>query len=144
MAGLTQVPILSTCLFAYGAFTLCRPTFQKVPLKLVDVLTGPTTPEIKSLVWALPTSLAATMGISDRFLFLCLLRCVTSAGIALLPYEFGQQLWDITPTGFPHSEISGSKLLSSSPELIAGLRVLHRLSIPRHPPTALSNLIKNL
>ena len=50
----------------------------------------------------------------------------------------------MTLIGFPHSETSGSMLLSSSPELIAGLRVLRRLSMPRHPPTALSNLIKNL
>ncbi len=42
--------------------------------------------------------------------------------------------------GFPHSEISGSKLYSSSPKLIAGLRVLLRLLMPRHPPVALSNL----
>lgn len=50
----------------------------------------------------------------------------------------------MTPTGLPHSEISGSMLYSSSPKLIAGIRVLHRLLIPRHPPTALTSLTKNL
>ena len=39
--------------------------------------------------------------------------------------------------GFPHSEIRGSKLLRSSPRLIAAYHVLHRLSVPRHPPNAL-------
>ena|GEM_PF-4187330 len=46
----------------------------------------------------------------------------------------------MTPTGFPHSEIHGSKLASSSPWLFAGNRVLHRLLVPRHPPCALSSL----
>ena len=35
-------------------------------------------------------------------------------------------------------------LLSSSPEIFAGLRVLLRLTIPRHPPTALTNLTLQL
>ena len=39
--------------------------------------------------------------------------------------------------GFPHSEISGSKCVGNSPELFAAYHVLHRLSVPRHPPNAL-------
>ena len=39
--------------------------------------------------------------------------------------------------GFPHSEIHGSKLIRSSPWLIAAYHVLRRLSTPRHPPNAL-------
>ena len=42
--------------------------------------------------------------------------------------------------GFPHSEIHGSKLVRSSPWLIAAYHVLHRLSTPRHPPNALKAL----
>ena len=42
--------------------------------------------------------------------------------------------------GFPHSEIHGSKVISTSPWLIAGYRVLHRLSVPRHSPYALFRL----
>src|SRR3954464_11759563 len=42
--------------------------------------------------------------------------------------------------GFPHSEILGSKLVRSSPRLIAAYHVLHRLSAPRHPPNALATL----
>src|SRR4051794_24236614 len=42
--------------------------------------------------------------------------------------------------GFPHSEILGSKLVRSSPRLIAAYHVLHRLSAPRHPPNALKTL----
>ena len=48
----------------------------------------------------------------------------------------------MTPTRFPHSEIPGSKLICSSPRLIAACHVLHRLSAPRHPPCTLSSLTK--
>ena len=43
-------------------------------------------------------------------------------------------------TGLPHSDISGSMLASSSPELIVGRHVLLRLCVPRYPPLALCNL----
>ena len=39
--------------------------------------------------------------------------------------------------GFHHSDISGSMSARNSPELIAACYVLHRLSVPRHPPNAL-------
>ena len=42
--------------------------------------------------------------------------------------------------GFPHSEIRGSKVVRSSPRLIAAYHVLHRLSAPRHPPDTLKAL----
>ena len=41
---------------------------------------------------------------------------------------------------FPHSEISGSSLICSSPKLIAACHVLHRLLMPRHSPCALFSL----
>ena len=41
------------------------------------------------------------------------------------------------PVVLPHSEISGSTLICSSPKLIAACRVLHRLLMPRHSPCAL-------
>ena len=41
---------------------------------------------------------------------------------------------------FPHSEISGSRLICSSPKLIAACHVLHRLLMPRHSPCALFSL----
>ncbi len=46
----------------------------------------------------------------------------------------------MTPVGLPHSDISGSKRACRSPKLIAACCVLHRLSVPRHPPSTLSNL----
>ena len=41
---------------------------------------------------------------------------------------------------FPHSEICGSKLICSSPQLIAACHVLLRLLMPRHSPYALIRL----
>jgi hypothetical protein len=46
----------------------------------------------------------------------------------------------MTPVGLPHSDISGSKRACRSPKLFAACHVLHRLSVPRHPPSTLSNL----
>ena len=42
--------------------------------------------------------------------------------------------------GFPHSDISGSTLICSSPKLFAAYHVLHRLLMPRHSPCALLRL----
>ena len=47
---------------------------------------------------------------------------------------------DITPCGLPHSDISGSMLVCSSPKLFAAYHVLLRLLVPRHPSCALSSL----
>ena len=92
MAGHTQVLITLSYLFAHGAITLYRQPSQVIELKLEIRCHEPYNPkDTKSLVWAIPTSLAATMGISYRFLFLCLLRCVTSAGLASLAYVFSQR-----------------------------------------------------
>ena len=43
----------------------------------------------------------------------------------------------MTPGGFPHSGIPGSKAVCASPGLIAACRALRRLPMPRHPPCAL-------
>ena len=59
-------------------------------------------------------------------------------------YVFGRRYPGITPGGLPHSEISGSTLVCSSPKLIAACHVLHRLLAPRHPPYALRSLTKRV
>src|SRR5437868_12545126 len=45
--------------------------------------------------------------------------------------------WDTLTGGLPHSEIPGSTIARISPGLFAACHVLHRLSVPRHPPDAL-------
>src|SRR5699024_2216208 len=74
------------------------------------------------------------------FLFLQVLRCFSSPRLPLLSYVFTKQSLSSLIIGFPHSEISGSKLTYSSPKHIGVRPVLHRLLVPRHPPCALYNL----
>ena len=49
-------------------------------------------------------------------------------------------LLEYCSSGFPHSEISGSTDICSSPKLIAACHVLRRLLMPRHSPCALYSL----
>ena len=44
--------------------------------------------------------------------------------------------------GLSHSEIPGSKVICTSPGLVAAYHVLHRLREPRHPPYALSYFLR--
>ena len=55
-------------------------------------------------------------------------------------YLIQRTLTEYCSAGFPHSEICGSKLMCSSPQLIAACHVLLRLLMPRHSPCALSSL----
>src|SRR5437870_8824599 len=48
---------------------------------------------------------------------------------------------DTLAGGLPHSEIPGSTIARISPGLFAACHVLHRLSVPRHPPDALLMLL---
>ena len=75
------------------------------------------------------------------FLFLRLLRCFSSPGSLPPAYLFQQAMPDSSSGGFPHSDICGSRLMCSSPQLFAAYHVLLRLLMPRHPPYALISLI---
>ncbi len=92
------------------------------------------------MVWANPVSLAATQGIAFAFSSSGYLDVSVPRVCLLISYEFRYGYHSITSGGFPHSEISGSKLAYSSPKHIGVRPVLHRLLVPRHPPCALSNL----
>ena len=86
-----------------------------------------------------PLSLATTRGISVDFFSSPYL----DVSVREVPHA---TLWihvtfhDSSSWGFPHSEIHGSKLICSSPWLIAACRVLLRLLMPRHSPCALIRL----
>ena len=54
--------------------------------------------------------------------------------------NFSVTYLSMNPGEFPHSEISGSMLICSSPKLIAAYHVFHRLPVPRHSPCALVRL----
>ena len=55
-------------------------------------------------------------------------------------YLIHHTLCDSSSHGFPHSDICGSTLICSSPQLFAACHVLLRLLMPRHSPCALFSL----
>ena len=56
----------------------------------------------------------------------------------------GVRILEVCSSGFPHSDISGSSDICSSPKLFAAYHVFHRLLVPRHPPYALFIMTKTL
>ena len=88
--------------------------------------------------WPGPRSLAATKGVSIDFLSSGYLDVsVPRVCFDILYIQIPIHLkW-----GFPHSDIPGSKPIGGSSGLNAAYHVLHRLSVPRHPPDALLRLI---
>ena len=60
--------------------------------------------------------------------------------VPFLTLWIGAWIPEVCSGGFPHSDIPGSMDICSSPRLFAAYHVFHRLSVPRHPPCALSCL----
>ena len=69
----------------------------------------------------------------ELFFFLGVLRCFSSP--AYLPVSSTGSV-RITAQGLPHSEGTGSQPDCGSPVVSLLVYVLHRLIVPRHPPTA--------
>ena len=90
-------------------------------------------------VWALSISLAATLKIEFSFSSSGYLD-VSVHRVPLLTLCIGVRILEVCSSGFPHSEISGSKDICSSPKLFAAYHVFHRLLVPRHPPYALFSM----
>ena len=126
-----------TSSFAYGAFTLSGWLSQNHSAKLVGSLPRSEPQHARTLVWALPVSLAATPGIDVSFSSSGYLD-VSVHRVPLHTLWIGVWIPGVCPGGFPHSEISGSMDICSSPKLFAAYHVFHRLLVPRHPPCALS------
>ena len=130
-------------LFAYGAFTLSGWLSQNHSAKAHRSLPRSEPQDARTLVWALPVSLAATPGIDVSF---------SSSGyldvsVHRVPFHtlwIGVWIHGVCPCGFPHSEIHGSMDICSSPWLFAAYHVFLRLLVPRHPPCALSCLTSSI
>ena len=90
-------------------------------------------------VWPLPLSLAATNGISFDFSSSGYLD-VSLPRVPRIRLCVQRMLRDSSSRVFPHSDISGSQLICSSPKLFAACHVLRRLPMPRHSPYALLSL----
>ena len=126
--------------FAYGAFTLSGRLSQNRSAKFVESIMRSEPRDARITVWALSISLAATLEI-DKFSF-------SSSGyldvsVPRVPHVqlcIHCTLTEVSSAGFPHSDISGSLDMCSSPKLFAAYHVFHRLLVPRHPPCALTTL----
>ena len=90
-------------------------------------------------VWPLSLSLAATNKIDVSFSSSGYLD-VSVHRVPLHTLWIGVWMTEGSSAGFPHSDISGSMDICSSPKLFAAYHVFHRLLVPRHPPCALFRL----
>ena len=129
--------------FAYGAFTLSGWLSQNHSAKDLESIPRSEPRSARTPVWALSISLAATFEITVVF---------SSSGyldvsVHRVPFHtlwIGVWIHEVFSCGFPHSEISGSMDICSSPKLFAAYHVFHRLLVPRHPPCALSSITNSL
>ena len=125
--------------FAYRTLTVSGRASHPVRLYF-EVLISVRTPAVLLLpVWPLPISLATTFGISFDFSSSGYLD-VSVPRVPHVKLLIHLTLHDSSSCVFPHSEIRGSKLICSSPRLIAACHVLRRLPMPRHSPYALLRL----
>ena len=91
-------------------------------------------------VWPLSLSLAATNEIDVSFSSSGYLD-VSVHRVPLHTLWIGVWMIRVLRTGFPHSDICGSRIICISPQLFAAYHVFLRLLVPRHPPCALFCLI---
>ena len=122
--------------FVYGAFTLSGWLSQNHSAKLVRSIPRSEPQGARTLVWALSISLAATLEIDVSFSSSGYLD-VSVHRVPLHTLWIGVWMTEGSSAGFPHSDISGSMDICSSPKLFAAYHVFHRLLVPRHPPYAL-------
>ena len=132
--------------FVYGAITLYGRPFQAVRLICWFVTrrpcgqAGPTTPPSKLDGLGYIRVRSPLLAESLLFSIPVGTEMVHFPTLPSTAYVFSRGYQGITPGGFPHSEIAGSKPVCGSPTLIAAYHVLHRLLVPRHSPCALSSL----
>ena len=122
--------------FGYGAFTPYGRLFQNLSPNVARYRLQSEPRGARTTVWALPRSLAATCGIDVSFFSSGYLD-VSVHRVPSVRLCIYLTVTEVCSAGFPHSEIRGSKPICSSPRLFAAYYVLHRLSVPRHPPYAL-------
>ena len=125
--------------FVYETITLSGWASHPIPLAFTLHVTVRTPKVLLLLVWPPPLSLATTRGISVDF-FSSRYLDVSVPGVPHVTLWIHVTFHDSSPWVFPHSEIRGSMLICSSPQLIAACHVLLRLLMPRHSPYALVRL----
>jgi hypothetical protein len=128
--------------FAYRAVTVYGRPFQTFQLSrwFVTPCDGPYNPAVHARRFGLFRVRSPLLAESLLFSLPGGTEMVHFPPLPSTAYGFSEGYSGISQSGFPHSEIPGSKLVCSSPGLIAAYRVLHRLLAPRHSPYALSSL----
>ena len=129
--------------FRYGAFTLSGRLSQNRSPTILTCRMRSEPRCARTPVWAMPVSLAATPGIDVSFSSSGYLD-VSVHRVPLHGLWIGPWIHEGLSCGFPHSDICGSRLICSSPQLFAAYHVFHRLLVPRHPPCALISLTFSL
>ena len=127
---------LVSSFFMYGAFTLSGRLSQNRSIKRAESIMRSEPQDARILVWPLSISLAATLEIDVSFFSSGYLD-VSVPRVPLHTLWIGVWIPEVCSGGFPHSDISGSLDICSSPKLFAAYHVFHRLLVPRHPPCAL-------
>ena len=129
--------------FVYGAFTLSGWLSQNHSTILTGHVLRSEPRSARTPVWALARSLAATGAITVVFSSSGYLD-VSVRRVPLIQLCIHCMILVVCTSGFPHSEISGSRVVCTSPELFAAYHVFLRLPVPRHPPCALSCITNSL
>ena len=125
--------------FTYGAFTLSGRPSQAVLLSLLDQFRGPN-PGVHALRFGLFRFRSPLLPESHVVFSSSGYLDVSVHRVPFLTLCIGVRILEVCSSGFPHSEISGSKDICSSPKLFAAYHVFHRLLVPRHPPYALISI----
>ena len=138
--GSTQVSSGRQSVFAYGAVTLYGRLSHTFPLTdcFITSICQTLQPHTSKLIWFGLFPVRSPL-LGEYFLFLQVLRCFSSLGALPPTYVFSRRILEVRSSGFPHSEIPGSKPVHGSPRLIAVSHVLRRHLAPRHSPKALSS-----
>ena len=129
--------------FVYGAFTLSGWLSQNHSTIVISHFLRSEPRHARTPVWALARSLAATCAITVVFSSSGYLD-VSVRRVPLIQLCVHCMMTVVCTAGFPHSEISGSLVVCTSPKLFAAYHVFHRLPVPRHPPCALSCITNSL
>ena len=125
--------------FAYGAFTLSGWLSQNHSARLINQFYGPN-PSMHARWFGLFRFRSPLLPESHVVFSSSGYLDVSVHRVPFHTLWIGVWILEVCSSGFPHSDISGSMDICSSPKLFAAYHVFHRLLVPRHPPCALISI----
>ena len=129
--------------FTYGAFTLSGWLSQNHSARLINQLYGPN-PSMHARWFGLFRFRSPLLPESHVVFSSSGYLDVSVHRVPLHTLWIGVWMIRVLRTGFPHSDICGSRIICISPQLFAAYHVFLRLLVPRHPPCALLCLISSM